>query len=185
MSHAAALLTGTAEGRTAYIDADLRDPEKIIRAPPARWTLASPSRSCCWESWVTSPTTARPARSCGACLTRCQAGSHLVLSDGTSAVSGRDVEAAIDDYNETGAVPYCLRTPGQLARFFDGLDLVEPGLVSCTRWRPPVSSLGGSGPAESDQFCGWDEATEPGAHHTAASRSPRWRKTHGGWIKCC
>jgi hypothetical protein len=77
-----------------------------------------------------------------------------VLSDGTSAVSGQDVEDAIEDYNETGAMPYSLRSPDQLAWFFDGLDLIEPGLVSCPRWRPAVSSLTGSGPAESDQFCG-------------------------------
>jgi hypothetical protein len=43
----------------------------------------------------------------------------------------------ISERDRTGAVPYCWRSPGQLARFFDGLDLVEPGLVSCTRWRPP------------------------------------------------
>ena len=38
--------------------------------------------------------------------------------------------------------------------FFDGLDLVEPGVVSCPRWRPSVSSLGGTLPAEIDAFCG-------------------------------
>jgi len=49
--------------------------------------------------------------------------------------------------------PYCLRSPEQIARrFFDGLDLVEPGVVSVIRWRPPPSSFGG--PAEVDVFGG-------------------------------
>jgi S-adenosyl methyltransferase len=154
LSHAAALLTGTAEGRTAYIDADLRDPEKIIQGAASTLDLGQPVAVMLLGilGHVTDDGEARSI--VRRLLDPMPAGSHLVLSDGTSAVSGRDVEAAIDDYNETGAVPYCLRTPGQLARFFDGLDLVEPGLVSCPRWRPPVSSLGGSGPAESDQFCG-------------------------------
>lgn len=55
-----------------------------------------------------------------------------------------------EDYNESGAAPYTLRSPGQLARFFDGLDLAEPGLVSVTPWRPEASSAGL--PAEPDAF---------------------------------
>jgi hypothetical protein len=46
-----------------------------------------------------------------------------------------------------------LRSPQQIARFFDGLDLLEPGVVSCSRWRPPPSQVGGQ-PAEVDEFCG-------------------------------
>ncbi len=47
-----------------------------------------------------------------------------------------------------------LRTPQQIARFFDGLDLLPPrGVVSCSRWRPdPTPS--GEQPAEVDEFCG-------------------------------
>jgi len=42
------------------------------------------------------------------------------------------------------------RTPDQIARFFDGLELVEPGVVSITRWRPEATSSGE--PDEIDQF---------------------------------
>jgi hypothetical protein len=75
-------------------------------------------------------------------------GSYLVLSDGTNVIHGDQGEAAQQDYNESGAAPYCLRSPEQIGRFFDGLDLVEPGLVSVPRWRPEGSGV----PDEVDQF---------------------------------
>jgi len=81
-------------------------------------------------------------------------GSYLVLSDGTTVVHGGAGQAAQDDYNESGAEPYCLRSPAQLARFFTGLHLVEPGLVSVSRWRPEITSLGDTPPAEVDAFGG-------------------------------
>jgi hypothetical protein len=46
-----------------------------------------------------------------------------------------------------------LRSPQQIARFFDGLDLLEPGVVSCSRWRPDPAPEAGQ-PAEVDEFCG-------------------------------
>ncbi|MDT3397280.1 SAM-dependent methyltransferase [Streptomyces sp. B1866] len=53
---------------------------------------------------------------------------------------GTDTEQSLGDgqaiYEGTGAEPYVMRTPGQLARYYDGLDLVEPGIVSCPLWRP-------------------------------------------------
>jgi S-adenosyl methyltransferase len=54
-------------------------------------------------------------------------------------------------YNESGAVPYHLRGPEQIARFFDGLDLVEPGMVPFTRCRPDDPS---GPPAYVDGYCG-------------------------------
>jgi hypothetical protein len=57
-------------------------------------------------------------------------------------------------YNESGAVPYRLRSPDQIAELFEGLELVEPGVVSCPRWRPDARELGSGAPAEMDQFAG-------------------------------
>ena len=56
-------------------------------------------------------------------------GSYLSLNDGTSVVGGEELEQATQDYNESGAVPYVQRTPEEIASFFDGLELVEPGVV--------------------------------------------------------
>ena len=58
-----------------------------------------------------------------------------------------------------------LRTPQQITRFFDGLDLLPPGVVSCSLWRPDLT-LAGSQPAEVDEFCG--VARKPPAPSTPA-----------------
>ena len=64
LSHARALLTSKPEGACAYIDADLRDPDKILgERGETRWISPSRSRSCCSRSCRSSPTTTKPAQS--------------------------------------------------------------------------------------------------------------------------
>jgi hypothetical protein len=46
-----------------------------------------------------------------------------------------------------------LRTPEAIARFFDRLELLEPGVVSTSRWRPDPAEAGSGSPAETDEFC--------------------------------
>ena len=80
------------------------------------------------------------------------AGSYLALQDGTS--TGTEAfDEAQDEYDDTGALPYHLRRPELVAAFFDGLDLVEPGVVPLPQWRPDpgqpgsadVPNVGGAG----------------------------------------
>jgi hypothetical protein len=70
-------------------------------------------------------------------------GSYLALVDGVS--SGSAFEEAQQGYDDTGAVPYRLRTPAQVAAFFDGLDIAEPGVVPCEQWRPEPGQFAPSG----------------------------------------
>jgi S-adenosyl methyltransferase len=79
-------------------------------------------------------------------------GSYLALYDGND--TNPAGVAAQDDYNRSGAAPYRLRSPERLAAFFDGLELVEPGVVPVSQWRPdpadgdlppPVDASGGVG----------------------------------------
>jgi S-adenosyl methyltransferase len=60
--------------------------------------------------------------------------------------------AAIRYWNEYGTPPGITRTPTELAEFFSQLELVEPGVVSCGRWRP-AATPSGKEPEETDQFC--------------------------------
>src|SRR5215216_5193272 len=80
-------------------------------------------------------------------------GGGLTVCDGTNVISEAGVEAQ-RLYNESGAVPYRLRSPEQIAEFFEGLELVEPGVVSCPRWPPDPRELASGAPAEMDQFAG-------------------------------
>jgi hypothetical protein len=74
-------------------------------------------------------------------------GSYLALYDGTD-ITPEVVEAA-RIRNESAALPYHLRSPERLGKFFEGLEYVEPGLVSVTRWHPEDG-----GDRVIDQYCG-------------------------------
>ena len=80
-------------------------------------------------------------------------GSYLAINHSTSAVHGAAMEEAVAHWNQVGSPSMTLRTPQQIARFFDGLELLPPEVVSCSRWRPRLGS-GGELPAEVDEFCG-------------------------------
>ena len=86
-------------------------------------------------------------------MTALAPGSFLAINHSTSAISGAAMEEAVAHWNQVGTPPMTLRTPQQIALFFDGLELLEPGVVSCSRWRPDISPLGGQ-PPEVDEFCG-------------------------------
>ena len=72
-------------------------------------------------------------------------GSHLVVNDGID--TPERVAAAARHNDRHSGSAYHNRSPQQIAAFFDGLELVEPGLVSTPRWRPegeagPVEEIG-------------------------------------------
>jgi S-adenosyl methyltransferase len=148
--HARALLLSTPEGVTDYLDADLREPEKILAE--ARQTLDFDRPIALILSGIMGHVAdTGEARSIVArLLDALPAGSYLSLNDGTSVFSAEMGEAQ-DDYNDTGAVPYNLRRPEEIADFFTGLELVEPGVVPCPQWRPDP---GAGVPGEVDAFGG-------------------------------
>jgi hypothetical protein len=65
-------------------------------------------------------------------------GSYFVLYDGAS--TNEAFNQAQQGYNDSGAVPYHLRSPEQFRRYFEGLDLVEPGVVPIVQWRPDTEA---------------------------------------------
>jgi hypothetical protein len=78
-------------------------------------------------------------------------GSYLALSDGTDTNS--ELNQAIAIYNQNSASSYHLRSPNRIAGFFAGLDLVPPGVVTTSRWRPDVRDAEEE-PREIDAICG-------------------------------
>jgi len=152
LTHARALLTSTPEGATAYINADLRDPEKIVAEATQTLDFSKPI-ALILNGILGHLADIGEARSIvRQLMDALPSGSYLSIADGTSALAGDPAQEAQQDYNESGAIPYVLRTPAEIASFFDGLEMVEPGVVSCPRWRPEDTQSGL--PAEVDTFCG-------------------------------
>ncbi len=80
-------------------------------------------------------------------------GSYLAIAHSTNVIYGAASDEAVGRWNKFGKPPVTLRSPGEISRFFDGLDLLPPGVVSTTRWRPGPADIGGQA-REVDQFCG-------------------------------
>ena len=141
LAHAEALLTSTPEGRCAYLHADVRDPEDILRQAAHTLDFSRPVGLMLMGVLGLVPDE-EEARSIVARLMRAlPSGSYLGLNDGTT-TDPAYVEAIRRHNAQSGAVPYTPRSLEQIARFFDGLELLEPGVVSCARWRLEVTPFG-------------------------------------------
>jgi O-methyltransferase involved in polyketide biosynthesis len=140
LAHARALLTSTPEGATDYIAADLREPGAILESAARTLDFDRPVALMLLGimAHVGDDDEARSILS--RLLAALPPGSHLVLSDGTDTDKAR--VAAHRRYNAGGSVPYILRSPERITRFFDGLELLEPGVVSVSRWRPEPAAFG-------------------------------------------
>jgi hypothetical protein len=151
--HARALLTSTAEGACDYVDGDLREPGKILAQAARTLDFSQPVALMLLGSLHHIPGTEEAYSIVRRLVAALAPGSFVVINHSTSAVHGAAMEEAVAHWNKVGTPSMTLRSPQQIARFFDGLDLLAPGVVSCSRWRPDPSPQEGR-PAEVDEFCG-------------------------------
>ena len=142
LAHARALLVGTPQGATDYIDADLRDPDKILQQAAETLDFAQPVALIMLgiSGHLTDDDEAYAI--VRRLLAAVPSGSYLVLCDDTNVVHPEAMDEMIRQWNESGENPRVNRTPERLARFFDGLDILDPGVVSVTRWRPDPTQVG-------------------------------------------
>jgi len=151
--HARALLTSAPEGACDYVEGDLRDPEQILAKAARTLDFSKPVALMLFGVLHHIPDTHEAYRVVGRLMRALASGSFLAINHSTSAISGEAMENAVRHWNAVGTPSLTLRTPGQIARFFDGLDLLEPGVVSCSRWRPDTGPSG-EVPLEVDEFGG-------------------------------
>ncbi|MGP4090495.1 SAM-dependent methyltransferase [Streptomyces sp. KR55] len=148
LTHAHALLTSTPEGRTAYLDADLYDPEAVLKAAEGTLDFSRPIALMILNTLGHVADYDQARDLVRRLMAGLPSGSHLVISDSTSTSEG--MIAASEAYNASGAVPYYVRSVEEIAGYFDGLELVEPGVVQVPEWRPDSSA-----PAQPvDAYCG-------------------------------
>jgi O-methyltransferase involved in polyketide biosynthesis len=139
LAHARALLTSTPAGITEYIDADAREPDKILRAAARTLDFSQPIALILMGVMEHVPDDDEATSIVHRILDALPSGSYLVFNDATNVIHGEAMEAMAKEWNEGGSAPIALRDHQQIGRFFEGLDLLEPGLVSCSRWRPGPS----------------------------------------------
>jgi S-adenosyl methyltransferase len=137
LAHARALLTSTPEGATAYIDADLRDPDTILHDPTLRATLdfTQPVALMLLAILHFVPDRDDPYAIVARLVDALPAGSHLVLSHSTFDPLDPQTAAKLAAIGASSVPPFGARTQDEIARFFTGLELVEPGIVSVADWR--------------------------------------------------
>ena len=160
LAHARALLTSSPEGRTAYIQADLRDPAAILSSPVVREVLD-------FSQPIALMTVAvlhfvldefEPAAILRTLLDELPSGSYLAASHVTGEHLPGQAAATTRTYRSSG-VPLQTRDSDEFARLaFDGLELVPPGVVLVSEWRPDDT---GPRPAAAEVNCYGGVARKP------------------------
>jgi SAM-dependent methyltransferase len=139
LAHARALLVGTPEGRTAYIDADMTDPAAILSDPALTDTLdlGRPVALSLLAVLHFLSDDSGPYELVETLLDALAPGSFLLISHATADIDPETIGRAMAAYRESG-VGGRTRSRAEVGRFFTGLELLEPGVVLSHRWRPVV-----------------------------------------------
>jgi hypothetical protein len=134
--HARAVLSATAAGRTAYLDADLRDPDVILRQAAEVFDLTRPTALLLFAVLHFVPDEWRPAESVAGLLAGLGGDSCLAMSHLTPEYEPHAVDRLVGVYRDNG-LPCVARSADTLAAgFFANLELVDPGVVPIAEWRP-------------------------------------------------
>jgi hypothetical protein len=153
LAHARALLTSKPEGATDYVDADLRDPGKILQEAARTLDFSKPVAITLIAILHHITNFDEATSIVDRLMEAVPSGSYLVASHSTNVIYGAVSDEAVGRWNKFGKPPVILRSPDQIAQFFHGLEILEPGVVSTPRWRPDVADIGGTTTRDVDQFC--------------------------------
>jgi hypothetical protein len=153
LAHARALLTGIPEGATDYLDADLRDPEKIVQEAARTLDFSQPVAVMLLGILHHIGDDGEAYTIVDRLLDAMPPGSYLTIAHSTNEITGAAMDEAVQHWNQFGKPPMTLRTPQAIARFFDRMELLEPGVVSTSRWRPDPADPSSGPVPETDEFC--------------------------------
>ncbi|MGI8447890.1 MAG: SAM-dependent methyltransferase [Streptosporangiaceae bacterium] len=136
LAHARALLTSGPDGKTAYVDDDIRDTGRILGEAARTLDFSQPVAVMLLAVLHFVPDADDPYKITSRLMEALPSGSFLALSHATSDIETGVVAAGAERYNQRSAVPVTLRTRAQVARFFDGLEVIDPGVVPLGHWHP-------------------------------------------------
>lgn len=140
--HARALLSGTPQGRTAYLEADLRDPDAVLASDQLRdlFDLTRPVAVSLLAilHFIVDDQVAQDI--IDRLMKPLAPGSLLALSTTTADSAPGEVTTGVAAYNASG-IPTVARDKTRVERFFEGLELLDPGVVLVNHWHPDEASL--------------------------------------------
>jgi SAM-dependent methyltransferase len=151
LSHARALLVGVT-GPTDYVDADLRDTGKVLAEAARLLDFSEPIAVMLISVLHFIPDEDDPHAIVTRLMEAVPSGSWLALSHPARDVHPQQVTEAASRFNQLAPAKVTLRTRAEILRLFDGLDLLEPGLVQVHRWRPGLEAPGHN--RETAGYCG-------------------------------
>ncbi|MCX4885339.1 MULTISPECIES: SAM-dependent methyltransferase [unclassified Streptomyces] len=142
LAHARTLLTGTPEGVTDYVDADVHDPAAILERAAGILDFTKPVAVMMLGILNFVLDTEKAREIVANVMAEVSSGSFLVLTHPTfdADLGGAGQIPAMKFWNENATPPITARSGEDIAAFFEGLDLLEPGLVSCSQWRADAGS---------------------------------------------
>jgi O-methyltransferase involved in polyketide biosynthesis len=134
--HAQALLTSSPQGSTGYLHADLRDTAAILAGAGPTLDLSQPVAVLLLGMLHFIPDADEPHAVVARLMAAMPPGSYLAIGHGASDIRADVVPELTRRYNERASMPLSLRNRAEVTRFFDGLELIEPGVVPLSQWWP-------------------------------------------------
>jgi O-methyltransferase involved in polyketide biosynthesis len=137
LTHAQALLTSSPEGKTDYLQADLRDTDTILAGAARTLDFTRPVAVILIGLLHFIPDADDPYQVMARLMDAVPSGSYLVIAHAASDIAAEASAEAARRYNEMSSATITMRTSEQVSRFFDGLEMVPPGLVPMSEWGLP------------------------------------------------
>ena len=136
LTHARALLTSDPVGATDYIDADLRDPQQILASATQLLDFGRPVAVMLMAILQHVGDEDDPYQVVATLVNAMPPGSYLALSHPAKDIDAAAMAKMAESLNQMMAEKVTFRDRTEVARFFDGLELVQPGMVQASKWRP-------------------------------------------------
>ena len=140
LTHARALLTSDPAGATDYIDADLRDPRGILARAGRLLDFDRPVALMLMAVLQHLDEEDDPYRIVETLLESLPPGSYLAMSHPAKDINAEAMARMAESLNKMMAEKVTFRDNPAVAKFFDGLELVDPGMVQASKWRPASES---------------------------------------------
>jgi O-methyltransferase involved in polyketide biosynthesis len=147
LAHARALLTSSPEGKTDYIEADLRETDTILSAAARTLDFSKPVAILLLAVLHFIPDEDDPYAIVRKLMDAVPSGSFLVIVHAPSDRSPEEMAEQTRRYNESGAELMRPRSQEEILRFFTGLELIGPGVAPLSEWLPTGQAAPASGEA--------------------------------------